>query len=187
MGVGYKPVDDKKKMCERFPQSQCIDCLPRPCNEEDKLEDLKSNLEMSRQNLMAYKEMCEKDAMKEEVSVQPDFEEFRSAVEVRFVIKDFFVDVSREQQNAIIELLKVKGIGCEYIDYMQGDADISKVIKETYTTVKPVLIAEQMLELCKEAKNTVLRFGEPINMNCKVNMIDGTRMHRDSSMPKVGN
>ena len=182
-----------RPMCERFPYMVCIECLNKPCEdgEEDLFKDysysdkVKSALEMSRQHLMAYKEICEQDSLKEDDCVQTDFKDFRSAVEIRFVFENFLSDVSIDEQAAIVELLRLKSISCGYIDYAEGDAEICKVINRVQSTIKPVYIAEKMYELCKEAKDTVLRFGKPVN--CKVNMIDGTRMHRDSSMPKVAN
>ena len=153
------------KMCERFPYTECIDCLPRLCKEED---DCVQGNEFG-------------------------ISELQNEIKIGFEIKDFWwIDEKNEymisgEENAVVDLLRTKGINCSFDTSHPDVATISKSFVSLENINVPN-IALKMFEHCVHARETVLSFREPVKeCVCKGGLIDGSKMHRDTSMPRQVN
>ena len=123
--------------------------------------------------------------------MQLETKDFNSELYVGFEVHNLFVDdngnVMRHNEIEVIKsLLKVREINCEL--FSKSKALVSRNIKNTLPLIIDTnWVKDEILEDCIHARETVLGFREPRKpkCDCKVNVIDGSKMHCDTSMRVV--
>ena len=123
--------------------------------------------------------------------MQLETKDFNSELYVGFEVHNLFVDdngnaMKFDEIDAVKSLLKIENINCEL--FSKSKVLVSRNISNDIPlTIDTTIVKAEILEDCIYARETVLGFREPRKpkCDCKVNVIDGSKMHCDTSMRVV--
>ena len=123
--------------------------------------------------------------------MQLETKDFNSELYVGFEVHNLFVDdngnaMKFDETDAVKSLLKIENINCEL--FSKTKVLVSRTFKNTLELkIDTNMVKVEIVDDCIHARETVLGFREPRKpkCDCKVNVIDGSKMHCDTSMRVV--